>query len=90
MTKKELIKKVITESNATEKDTIAIVDEMFECIKATIKEGEKVTIVGFGNFEPKYNKARIGINPATGEKIQIKSSNSVKFKVGKTFKDDLK
>lgn len=51
--------------------------------------GCKINFAGFGSFEPKTNKARVGINPATKEKIQIAESKSVKFKVSKTFKEEL-
>ncbi|MFV0246841.1 MAG: HU family DNA-binding protein [Mycoplasmatales bacterium] len=89
MTKQEIIENVAGETGLSKKDVGAVIESTFAEIKKSIKKGNKVTFVGFGNFEPKRNSARQGINPATKEAIQIKASNSVKFKVSKTFKDTL-
>lgn len=87
MNKNELITAVADKSNLTKKETQIIIENTLEVIKETVKSGDKIQLIGFGNFEPKVNKARTGINPSTKEKIQIKESKSVKFKVGKGFKD---
>lgn len=89
MTKSEFINKIAEATELSKKDTAAIVDATLNEIQEVIKSGDKISFVGFGSFEPKFNKARTGINPATKEKIQIAESNSVKFKVSKTFKDEL-
>ncbi len=89
MTKQELIEIIASENDMTKKDVTAVIDTFFEEIKKTVKNGDKIQFIGFGSFEPKENKARNGINPATKEKIQIKASKSVKFKAGKGFKDYL-
>ena len=46
-------------------------------------------LVGFGTFKVANRKARIGVNPKTGEKIKIKASKSVKFSAGKDLKSKL-
>lgn len=89
MTKNEMIEKVAESTELTKKDVTAVIDAMLSEIKEAVKNDEKINFVGFGSFEPKTNKARTGINPATKEKIQIAESQSVKFKVSKTFKDYL-
>lgn len=89
MNKKELISAIAAENDITKKDAEAILNSTLDIIIEQIKAGNKVSILGFGNFEPKTNSARTGINPQTKEAIQIKASNSVKFKVGKAFKDVL-
>ncbi len=89
MTKNEMIERVAEATDLTKKDVTIVVDSMLNEIKEAVKDGEKINFVGFGSFEPKTNKARTGINPATKEKIQIAESQSVKFKVSKTFKDYL-
>ncbi len=89
MTKNEMIEKVVETTGLTKKDVAAVIDATLAEIKETVKDGDKINFVGFGSFEPKTNKARAGINPATKEKIQIAESQSVKFKVSKTFKDYL-
>lgn len=89
MTKNEMIDKVAESTGLTKKDVASVVEATLSEIKETVKTGDKINFVGFGSFEPKTNKARTGINPATKEKIQIAASSSVKFKVSKTFKDYL-
>ncbi|WOO87350.1 HU family DNA-binding protein [Mollicutes bacterium LVI A0039] len=89
MTKNEMIEKVVESTELSKKDVATVIDATLNEIKEAIKSGDKINFVGFGSFEPKTNKARTGINPATKEKIQISESQSVKFKVSKTFKDYL-
>jgi nucleoid DNA-binding protein len=52
--------------------------------------GEKVSIVGFGNFERAIRAARTGRNPATGESLEIPEKATPTFKPGKVFKDTVK
>ncbi len=87
MNKNELISAVADKTDLTKKDAQAAIEATLDVIKDTVKKGDKIQLIGFGNFEPKANKARTGINPSTGDKIQIKASKSVRFKVGKGFKD---
>lgn len=65
-------------------------DSVIESIKAGLKKGQSVQLVGFGTFKVASRKARIGVNPKTGEKIKIKASKSVKFNVGKDLKSKLR
>ncbi len=89
MTKAEFIEKVSESTEMSKKDVTEVLNATLQEIIETVKAGDKVNFVGFGSFEPKLNKARTGINPATKEKIQITESNSAKFKVSKTFKEEL-
>lgn len=66
------------------------VDAVVEGIKAGLKKGKPVQLVGFGTFKISSRKARMGINPKTGEKIKIKASKGVKFAAGKDLKAKLK
>ncbi len=87
MNKNELINAVAEKAGLSKKDAKDAIEATLETIKETVKKGDKIQLIGFGNFEPKTNKARTGINPATKETIQIAESKSVRFKVGKGFKD---
>lgn len=89
MNKAELVSSVAAKTNLSKKDVQEVIEGTLATIKETVKGNDKVQLIGFGNFEPKTNKARTGINPSTKEKIQIKESKSVRFKVGKAFKDSL-
>ena len=55
-------------------------------IKAGVKKTKTVQLIGFGTFKVATRKARIGVNPKTGEKIKIKASKTVKFVAGKALK----
>ncbi len=56
---------------------------IFHAIAEALERGEKAQFVGFGTFSVSRRKARVSINPRTGEKVDIPSRNAVKFKAGK-------
>lgn len=61
-----------------------------ESIKKTLKNGERVTISGFGTFSVRASKARQGINPQTGQTIYIPAKTVPKFTPGKELKEAVK
>ncbi len=66
------------------------VNAVIESIKTGIKKKpNSVQLIGFGTFKLATRKARKGVNPKTGEQISIKASKTVKFQVGKQFKESL-
>jgi nucleoid DNA-binding protein len=65
------------------------VEAVVEGIKTGLRKGRPVQLVGFGTFKVANRKARMGINPKTGEKIKIKASKNVKFSAGKDLKSRL-
>jgi len=65
------------------------VEAVVEGIKGGLRKGRPVQLVGFGTFKVANRKARMGVNPKTGEKIKIKASKSVKFSAGKDLKSRL-
>ena len=75
--------------NLTKKQAGEIVDAVFASIVASLKDGDRVQIPGFGTFSIAERAAREGRNPATGKKIKIKASKSVRFKNGKELKESL-
>lgn len=87
MNKTELIAAAAAQAGVSKKDAEAVVTAAFDAIVASLKEGEKVQIVGFGSFEVKARAERIGRNPATGKEIKIAASKVPAFKAGKAFKD---
>lgn len=85
--KQDLINKVAEATDLTKKDSAVVVDETFKAIEEFLAQGEKVQLIGFGNFEVRERAARQGRNPQTGETIQIKASKVPAFKAGKALKD---
>lgn len=90
MNKTELIAKVAELSELTKKDATKAVDAVFEAISQALQAGEKVQIIGFGNFEVRERAARKGRNPQTGEEIEIAASKVPAFKPGKALKEGIK
>ncbi|WP_071131515.1 HU family DNA-binding protein [Enterococcus timonensis] len=88
--KAELIEKVATATGFTKKDATAAVDAVFASIQESLSEGEKVQLIGFGNFEVRERAARKGRNPQTGAEIEIPASKVPAFKPGKALKDAVK
>lgn len=90
MNKKELIEAVLQEKNLThftKKDAECFVNAFIDTVRKTVKKGDDVSLVGFGTFTKVKRAARMGINPATGEKIKIKAKTIPKFRPGKAWKE---
>ncbi|SFF04815.1 DNA-binding protein HU-beta [Paenibacillus catalpae] len=87
MNKTDLINKVAELSDLSKKDATKAVDAVFEAISDALQSGDKVQLVGFGNFEVRERQARKGRNPQTGEEIDIAASKMPAFKPGKSLKD---
>ncbi|ALC81425.1 MULTISPECIES: non-specific DNA-binding protein Hbs [Bacillus] len=87
MNKTELINAVAEASELSKKDATKAVDSVFDTILDALKSGEKIQLIGFGNFEVRERSARKGRNPQTGEEIEIPASKVPAFKPGKALKD---
>lgn len=90
MTKAELIDKIASGASLSKADASRALDSMLDAVKASLKKGQKVTLVGFGTFSVSKRKARKGRNPKTGQVINIPASKTPKFSAGKAFKDAVK
>jgi len=87
MNKNELIRAIANKAGIKLKEADVALDAVIGAITDALNEGEKVQISGFGTFEIKEKAAHEGINPKTGEKIQIDASKMPVFKFGKAYKD---
>ncbi|MBF0705857.1 HU family DNA-binding protein [Alkalihalobacillus hwajinpoensis] len=87
MNKAELLTTVAERSEMSKKDTARVVDRLMDTIAEALAKGEKVQLVGFGNFEVRERSARKGRNPQTGEEILIQASKTPAFKPGKALKE---
>ena len=74
----------------TKKQATEAVEALFDTIVKTLGRGEEVGITGFGTFRVVKRAARMGVNPKTGEKIQIAASTKPKFRAGKFLKEAVK
>ena len=87
MNKADLVDAVASSANLTKSDAANAVDAVFDAITGALKEGNAVSLIGFGTFSTSKRAARTGRNPRTGETINIPASNVAKFKAGKGLKD---
>ena len=87
MNKTELIDAVAASADLPKAAAGRALDAMIEAISKALKEGDQVSLVGFGTFAVKERAARTGRNPKTGESIEIKAAKTPAFKPGKGFKD---
>ena len=87
LNKADLVNLVAARTELTKTDVSLVVDAAIETIIDSVVEGKKVSILGFGSFEPRERSARQGLNPKTGEKIKIPAKRVPAFTAGKMFKD---
>ncbi|KKR88571.1 MAG: DNA-binding protein HU [Candidatus Wolfebacteria bacterium GW2011_GWA2_42_10] len=91
MKKPELIEAIMQAAGIeVKKQAATVVDAIFDTITKTLAKGEEVAIPGFGVFKVAKRAARMGVNPKTGEKIQIAASIKPKFRAAKALKEAVK
>lgn len=90
MTKDELVEKIAKSAGLSKSDASKALGATLDAVKASLKKGQKVTLVGFGTFSISKRKARKGRNPRTGEAIKIAACKVPKFTSGKGLKDAVK
>ncbi|HYE35724.1 HU family DNA-binding protein [Methylocaldum sp.] len=87
MNKAELIDAIAKSAELTKADAGRALDGMIDAITVALKNGETVSLVGFGSFGVKERAERQGRNPQTGNTITIKAAKIPSFKAGKALKD---
>jgi len=85
MNKAELVDKISKDAGITKAQANEALDSFTSTVVATLKKGNKVTLVGFGTFSVSERAARNGRNPQTGAVIKIKARKVTRFKAGKEF-----
>ena len=90
MTKQEFVDQVSNESGLGKSESGKAVDAVLVVIEETLKRGGEVSFTGFGKFSVSDRSAREGVNPQTGEKIQIAASKVPKFSAGSALKKSVK
>ncbi len=80
MNKSELICAISAASGLSKADAKKALDATLDAMSEALKSGDKVALLGFGNFAVTERPARMGINPATKEKIEIAAKKVIKFK----------
>ena len=87
MNKSELIDQIAKSADISKAAAGRALDAAVGAVKASLKKGQMVTLVGFGTFYVGKRAARVGRNPRTGATIKIKAAKTPKFRAGKALKD---
>ncbi|MCC7318578.1 MAG: HU family DNA-binding protein [Bacteroidales bacterium] len=90
MNKAELIDVMAAEAGLTKADAKKALDAFISTTSNALKEGDKVTLVGFGTFSVSGRSERKGRNPQTGKEINIAAKKVVKFKPGSELSSTVK
>ena len=90
MTKSEFVDQVASESGLGKGEATKAVEATLTVIEETLKRGGEINFTGFGKFSVADRGARQGVNPQTGEKIQIAASRVPKFSAGSALKKSIK
>ena len=87
MNKSELIEAIAASADISKAAATRALDAMVESVTESLKQGESVSLVGFGTFAIKERAARTGRTPQTGQPIEISAAKVPSFKAGKALKD---
>jgi DNA-binding protein HU-beta len=90
LTKQDFIQKVATKSGLSSRDAGKAVDAFMESVTEALKSGDSINFTGFGKFSAASRAARQGVNPRTGERVQIAATTVPKFSAGSQLKAALK
>ena len=85
--KEELVKEIAKKTKVSQKQVADILVLTLDTIQKSVSKGKKVTLVGFGTFEPRKRAARTGRNPQTGKELKIPAKTVPAFSAGKKFKE---
>lgn len=89
MTKADLIDALYDKIGFSKKESGQIVEQIFEIMRRSLENNDKVKVSGFGNFNIRTKSVRRGRNPQTGDVIEISSRNVLTFKASPVLKKTL-
>jgi DNA-binding protein HU-beta len=90
VTKSELVDQVADRAELTKHDAGRAVDAVLATVEDALHRGSEVALPGFGRFHVAARGARQGVNPRTGERIQIAASRVPRFTAGSSLKSAVK
>ena len=89
MNRSQLVRAVSESTTSSRRAVEDMVEALFEVIVTEVRSGRKVTVSGFGSFNPTKRGPRMGRNPRTGAVVPIPASKGVRFATGSAFKSAL-
>lgn len=84
------VEAVASKTDMTKADTERFLEAFLDEVTTQLQGRNEVAFTGFGTFSTSDRAARMGVNPKTGERIQIAATTVPKFKAGKSLKDAVK
>lgn len=87
--KQHLVDVIRAGTGSTKKAAQETLNAVLATVTASLKKNKRFQLVGFGTFDVAKRRARMGRNPATGEKIRIKASRRVRFRAGAELKSSI-
>ncbi len=90
MTKQEFVDAVADRAGISKRDAGVAVEAMLDTITDALKKRDAITFTGFGKFSTSDRAARQGVNPRTGERVQIAATTVPKFTAGSALKSAVK
>jgi len=90
VTKSEFVDQVASEADLGKGDAAGAVDAVLKVIEETLSRGGEISFTGFGKFTVAERGARQGVNPQTGQRIEIAASRVPRFSAGSALKKAVK
>lgn len=90
MTKKDIVEKIVAETELKQVDVKKVVQLTLDYMIDALANGEKIELRNFGVFKVKNRKQRLGRNPRTGEAVPVPERKVVVFKPGLVMKQKVK
>lgn len=87
MNKQELIEQMVSDTKMSKTSCKRALEAFIKAVEKSLKKKESVALAGFGTFDVAKRKARVGVNPVTGQKMNIPAKKVPKFRAGKKLKD---
>jgi integration host factor subunit alpha len=89
MTKADIVETLYEKIGFSKKEAADLVELVFDTIKGTLSQGQKIKISGFGNFVVREKRSRIGRNPQTGESIEISARRVLTFRPSQVLRAEV-
>jgi len=90
VSKQDFIDRVASKSDLNKREASKAVDAFIETVTESLRRGDSITFTGFGKFSTSDRAARTGVNPRTGEKVDIAAARVPKFSAGSALKQAVK
>jgi integration host factor subunit alpha len=89
MTKADIVETLYEKVGFSKKEAADLVEMVFDTLKSTLAQGNKVKISGFGNFVVREKRSRVGRNPQTGQSIEISARRVLTFRPSQVLRTDV-